>query len=104
MYFAHTTGDVPVSGVIRTPVTSGALSTLYLIDEHQCGIGGDKAMQPPRDDRSAREEQLLALLRARGLTSVEIERLIGPEMEGQSLAERIEQLLSEEQRRQMVQK
>ena len=61
-------------------------------------------MQPPRDDRSAYEERVLALLRAHGLTCVEIERLVGPEMEGQTLEERIERFLSERQRRPMVQK
>jgi hypothetical protein len=61
-------------------------------------------MQPPRDDKSAHEERVLALLQAHGLTSVEIERLVSLEMDELTLAERIERLLSERQSKPMVQK
>jgi hypothetical protein len=63
---------------------------------------GEIAMQPPNDDTDATAEadgraarQLLTLLRARGLTSIEIEWLANPEMDRLTLDERIERLLSE---------
>ncbi len=55
-------------------------------------------MQPPRDemspdaDEAARHERMLALLLARGLTSVAIQRLAEPGTDGLTIGERIARL------------